>query len=220
MDGSQWVNYFKETFTYDSNGNILSDFFEMFVDGQWVNIERMKYTYDTNWKELSYLLEVWDGTQWVNSSLLTSTYDVDENLITQLNQAWDGTQWSDANTTLIFYDSKERAFSFTGYKIEVSYKNITPVKDETSFAGLILNCSPNPSSGPITINYSLTEPATTSLTITNSLGLESAKIGSCQMQMPGEYYTNYDAGNLIPGIYFMTIKSGNKTETKKFEIVK
>jgi hypothetical protein len=66
----------------------------------------------------------------------------------------------------------------------------------------------------------LKEPATTSLTITNSLGKESAKISNSRKQMAGEYYTNYDAGKLTPGVYFITLKTDRNTVTKKIEIVK
>jgi hypothetical protein len=29
---------------------------------------------------------------------------------------------------------------------------------------------------------------------------------------------NYDASNLVPGAYFITVKAGNKSETKKIVI--
>jgi len=89
------------------------------------------------------------------------------------------------------------------------------VKDYTSFNDFTLSISPNPTSGKLNINYTLTEPANTSVSISNLLGIEIAKISENQFQMPASYNLNYDLGNLTSGVYFVTVKAGNKLETKK-----
>jgi hypothetical protein len=92
------------------------------------------------------------------------------------------------------------------------------VKDYTVFNNFTLSISPNPSAGPLNINYTLTEPALTSVTISHILGLEVANISENQFQLSGNYTLNYNASNLEPGAYFITVKAGNKSETRKILI--
>ncbi|MBM2813909.1 MAG: BNR/Asp-box repeat protein [Ignavibacteria bacterium] len=80
--------------------------------------------------------------------------------------------------------------------------------------------SPNPTSGLTTINYTVTEPGAVSLSIINSLGMETANLNDSQILEPGKYSLNYDVANLTPGIYFLKIITGNISETKKFVVIR
>ncbi|MGA2298252.1 MAG: S8 family serine peptidase, partial [FCB group bacterium] len=100
-------------------------------------------------------------------------------------------------------------------------KNIvSDVREQPYPIPAFFDVAPIPASGLIKINYTLLESGMVSFTITNSLGIESERINYEQFQEPGNYSLNYDAGNLAPGVYFLTIKAGNKIETKKFVIVR
>jgi hypothetical protein len=79
---------------------------------------------------------------------------------------------------------------------------------------------PNPANEQVTINYTITEPGMVSFTIINSLGIEISKINNDQMQEPGNYIINYDTSSLRPGIYYLTIRAGNYTETKSFVVIR
>ncbi len=78
--------------------------------------------------------------------------------------------------------------------------------------------SPNPATGLSTIYYSLTEAARVSITITNVLGAEVARIDADRAQDPGKYSMQYDAARLIPGVYFVILNSGAAIETKTFVV--
>ncbi|MEI6090222.1 MAG: T9SS type A sorting domain-containing protein [bacterium] len=92
------------------------------------------------------------------------------------------------------------------------------VKGFLNLESFSLSISPNPTSGKLNISYTLTEPALTSISISNMLGNEMAKISENQFQLTGKYNLNYNASNFAPGVYFITIKAGNKSETKKIGI--
>nr|MDA3843058.1 T9SS type A sorting domain-containing protein [Candidatus Kapabacteria bacterium] len=79
---------------------------------------------------------------------------------------------------------------------------------------------PNPTSGSTSLNYTIPEPGMYSLKITNSIGIESARIFTNQLHAPGHYSINYNTGILVPGVYYLTIESGNLTETRNIVIVK
>ena len=153
-----------------------------------------------------------------NSNRQFLNYDENNNFILGTYEVLDSGNWVHSNGYFPFVDSRNKYFVGDGYKVEVSYKTITPVKEGIFDANLFLKCSPNPSSGQLKINYTLLEPASTSIIISNILGLEVANISENQLQLPGSYTTQYDASNLTPGIYFVTLKSGNKSETRKIII--
>ncbi len=103
----------------------------------------------------------------------TSTYDSENNITSVLSETWIAGEWTIKNlNNLYFYNPQGKfAYYFVGYKMEINYKSITPVKDEINNAELFLNCSPNPAMGPMTINYTITEPNITSVTISNLGGV-------------------------------------------------
>jgi hypothetical protein len=70
---------------------------------------------------------------------------------------------------------------------------------------------PNPSSNEISIPFSNSDLTNTNITIFNSLGLKV---------LESEWKDKIDVRNLPEGIYFLIIKSGNFTETKKFVIIR
>ena len=199
---------------------MLNVIYEMWQNGLWVNYQRYTYTYDSNGKQLISLDEKWENEDWVNSSRYTNTYNPNGYTVTMLCETWVNGQWTNSDVDLYFQDSKGIDFSFYGYKIEVTYQGASPVKEETNNSSLSLSSSPNPASGFIKINYSLIEPQNVSLVITNSLGIEFLRINNEQIQEPGIYSLDYDTSSLAPGVYFLTLKAGNKTDTKKFVIIR
>lgn len=92
--------------------------------------------------------------------------------------------------------------------------------DENQNSLLYMNCFPNPSSGMTTIDYTLIEPSTVSISIANVSGRMSAQIINNQMQEPGNHTIDYDMSKFAPGMYYLTIQVGNNTETKKIVFVR
>jgi hypothetical protein len=202
------------TNTYDANGNRLTYYLETLENGQVTQGEKYIYTYDANGKELTWLFQSLANGELVDINRKNSIYDANGNTTEISNEQWKDGQWIICNSQLTFYDALERAFFFTAYKIEVTYKGITSINDEIAVAGFLLNCFPNPASDYIEIS---TIPSETSkIYIYNILG-EIVKSESIH-PMTASHRMNIE--NLPKGTYFMTIKSGNKTETKKFEIIR
>ena len=89
-----WVNYKRDTYTYDANGNMLTEL-EEYWQGSWVNSERWTYTYDANGNMLTRLDEQWQTNAWVNYYRWTYTYDANGNSITGKSEEWQG-NWQPA----------------------------------------------------------------------------------------------------------------------------
>ena len=133
-------------------------------------------------------------------------------------ESWENGQWVLSDNDLSFKDSTGHVYSFTGYKLEVRYKGATFVNEEIICNSLSLSFSPNPASGLVSINYSIPESWLVSLTLTNSLGILIERLNNEQMLEPGNYNFNFNTEKLSSGLYFLTIKAGNYTETKKLMI--
>jgi hypothetical protein len=245
----QWLYYWRATYTYDIDGNRLTQLYDNWTVDKWVSTDRWAYSYDSKGNMITELTEYWKTDQWladergtynyniagkrtaelyegfqngfwVNLEHYTFSYNSNGNYLTGQCEDWNG-NWNSSNKgTFTIAGSKILPEIFYGYKIEVTYKGTNSVTEERNNNLISLNCSPNPTSFLTTINYSIIEPCMVSITLTNSLGNEAARISNNQFQESGFYSLNFDAGNLAPGIYYLTIKAGNMIETKKFVVVR
>jgi hypothetical protein len=237
---------FRSTYTYDLNYNLLLHLSEKKEKEQWGNTRQLIYTYDANNRLLTYDKEEWINGNWLKRYVEIFTYDsigktisyqyekytdgvlrdvfrrryqynTNGNLVKENSEA-KGLDWRFYDTNFSFGDLRNNSLSFYGYQIDITYNGFNPVNEKIATAGFSLSISPNPTTGPLNINYTLTEPALTSISISNMLGIEMANISENQFQLPGTYNLNYNASNLAPGVYFITVKARNKTETKKIVI--
>jgi len=80
--------------------------------------------------------------------------------------------------------------------------------------------SPNPAGEQLNICYTIAESSIVTFIITNSLGIELARIDNNQIHSSGNYNINYETGNLKSGVYYLSMQSSNLLETKKFMVIK
>jgi hypothetical protein len=199
----QWELNSRNTYTYDGQGNKLTDLEEQPKMFGWKALSRKTYTYDGMSNMLLDLEEKWQDNQWVDSLRKIFTYNNDGNMITGLIE-----RYVDSNWTLY-----NRYFSIGTYyyprcaKIEVTWTSITTGISENKETHYI-QFSPNPATDYIYINvgnthaYSLQQE----INIYNSLG-------ECVMHLTpaiseGEG-ARIDVSQLFNGIYF--IKFANYT---------
>ena len=78
---------------------------------------------------------------------------------------------------------------------------------------------PNPFSHNTTINYKLREASNVQLTVVNSLGVEVGRLVDNEYQHKAEYNYYFDAGDLVPGVYFCRLKAGEEIRTVKLLMV-
>ena len=110
--GSEWMNDWQRTQTYDSNNNYIGDLYQDWDDTLWVNDSQNTYTYDVSNNCIGRLYQDWVGNQWVNSRLYTYTYDANNNQILMLRQNWDGTQWVNYYQYANTYDANNNQTSY------------------------------------------------------------------------------------------------------------
>jgi len=87
-DGTQWVSYYLITYLYDANGNKTSKLWEYWNAGELVKDFRYSYSIDSGNETALVLGEFWDGSQWGNDVRYTSTFDSNGNLTLYLKELW------------------------------------------------------------------------------------------------------------------------------------
>lgn len=91
-----WSDYYKNTYTYDAGGNILTKTDQVWVSGTWKNSFRSSYTYSANLRTVA-LYEYWDHTNnsWTNNMRTTFVY-TGTRLTSSTDEDWNATSWVNA----------------------------------------------------------------------------------------------------------------------------
>ncbi len=107
-------------------------------------------------------------------------------------------------------ESKEEWF------VRIKLNNVTTGVEQTGIqipADYSLSQNyPNPFNPLTMISYQLPINSNVSLKVYNILGQDIATLVN-ETLTPGVYNTDFDASNLVPGLYFYSITSGNQTKT-------
>ena len=115
-----------------------------------------------------------------------------------------------------------------GYKWSVfstiKYGNnpITGIDDniKNPCVNLIIKNYPNPFNSSTTICYTLPEKCHITLSVFNNLGQKIQTLVN-EIQTPGAYEINWDAGNLpVNNVYFYRIEAGKNVETGKMVLIR
>ena len=134
QSGFIWENYARETFTYDSTGNLVADLAETWQNNAWVNYMKQEFVYNANgdevdWKREGWVSNAWanwwhyywhfdsnglndtciyqvgQDTLWVNFMLGISSYDSNGYMTGYINNTWINNGWEVSNRGTWTYDS-------------------------------------------------------------------------------------------------------------------
>jgi hypothetical protein len=98
-----WVNDDKETFVYDSSGNVISILNQGFTSGNWININFSNYFYDIHNNFDSLIYQQWQMGAFVNYAAVKYSYDINNNPIERTEYLWDDTVWTYRYRTFYTY---------------------------------------------------------------------------------------------------------------------
>ncbi|GEM_PF-1883800 len=83
----------------------------------------------------------------------------------------------------------------------------------------VLHCSvhPNPAAGRAVLSFSLSAPGTVSAAVFNLLGMPVRNI-IARHELPAGFHTlGFDAGSLVPGVYFLLLRTPEATAVTRFK---
>ncbi|MFH0734020.1 MAG: T9SS type A sorting domain-containing protein [bacterium] len=119
----EWVCWSRCTYTYDSHGNKLMFMSEWLENGKWVNQFRCNYSYDIQGNISTMLVETWENDMWVNNNRDTYTYDEQGNMITLLTETWVNGLWMNMNCFTYKYSVQgDRSLALVETWVDGSWK--------------------------------------------------------------------------------------------------
>jgi hypothetical protein len=202
-------------YIYDDKGNIVSSEYydwKQRDDHTWI----YKNTYDKNGNLLICLNKNKYSKDYTNR--YSCSYDDNNNLLTRLNEKWDTDKWVIENVDFDFLDSKGNKFTFDAYRIDVFYKQPTPVQDNSPYTSSNITIYPNPNDSKATIEFEVKKPGNISISLYNKLGELVRTIANNSHFSEGIQKIEINTQDLPPAAYFLKITEGSKISTTKIFI--
>lgn len=107
--GGNWVLSYRQTVTYDGNGNVLSYQGEEYDGSNWVNDYMDTYTYNGLGQTLEEVYYYgWNGSDWDTGSKYISTYNSADSLAEYIFQQLQSGVWVNAGRDQYTYDGQNR----------------------------------------------------------------------------------------------------------------
>ena len=108
VDGN-WKKITKETNTYDSNGDIITQLNESYDDAldNWINNSKYEYSYDARRNLTIDLTTTWVGGTWENNSVLEFAYDTENKKILEAFSRWQNGVWENYYINEYMYDANK-----------------------------------------------------------------------------------------------------------------
>lgn len=101
-----WLLYFRFIDIQFSSTNLLEKYTVQYRTGsEWINDFRYTFTYDDQGQVTSELDEGWEGNDWTLHYLRVNTYDDLHNLLSQTFQSWEGDFWQHTGRRVHLYDT-------------------------------------------------------------------------------------------------------------------
>jgi hypothetical protein len=133
----QWDNSDRNTYYYDSLGNLACELFE-WNGGQWFPNYKTTYTYDENRNNISQLFEVYNDSQWVNWSLYIFNYDNGGNLVKNSAMSWNIQEWVNNYQATYFIKNGVRDSIFFESWVEGQWVNLLSFKPQYDDQGHLI----------------------------------------------------------------------------------
>ncbi len=110
-DGKKWKYDWREDFTYNSEGKIIVQLDQFWINNKWENVFRVITEYNNDENLVISTIENWVGSIWMNLSKTTAEYFSDSLGIASLFQVWQNNIWENMWLTNFIYDNDNRVTS-------------------------------------------------------------------------------------------------------------
>ena len=118
-----WVNENKQIYTYDTNNNLLTDLHQRWENENWKNVRQSVNTYDTNNNILILLSQTWLKENWINQSQMLYTYDENSNCVLVENLKQMNNGWQPyENGVNLPYNNMQNSLNILGLPRRGVYK--------------------------------------------------------------------------------------------------
>jgi len=248
--GNEWVNGFKNIYTYNSENLVDTNLFQIWTNNQWVNYYLINYTYDEKLNRKTILTKIWQEEQWIDYGLTIFEYDVNNNLVLEnlktaqdnnwkncvriiykydennnlihiFGEEWKNGKWVPENEPLKVTNPDGILYAYLAKEIFLFYRNPTSVKNEENIAKGFNLFQNYPN--PFNSNTIISyNILERSLIALTIYNLLGEEIKTLvkEEQAPGKYQINFDGSNLPSGIYFYQLSTEKFRQTKKMLLLR
>lgn len=105
MINDEWIYSSRNSNSYDSKGCKLSELYENWISYEWVNSKKITRKFDDKGNEIFHLQEEWINNSWLNIDRFSSTFDINGNMLTYLFETWMNNEWVAEFRFIFTYDS-------------------------------------------------------------------------------------------------------------------
>ena len=109
--GGNFTNWLKESFTYNSAGQITEFILQEWQLNTWQNDRREISVYNAAQKLEEFTKERWSNGSWIRSLNYINEYDVAGNCTQTINRDFNGSSWDNKYRTKISYDANHHVIS-------------------------------------------------------------------------------------------------------------
>jgi len=206
-----WQNHKRETFTYNTQGQLISEKGELFQNNSWLNDSRNKldYTYDANGNIATQTHIISQMNSWVPDDKIIRSYDNLNRSITGEHKVYQNNTWIPALGLLYIKDTANVEEPLSAFKYQVFYAANTTGYTQLSNSGDRITIYPN--------------PAHSEISISNQKGtLNNMEIKIYDISGKLLLWKNYNSGDKIDisslyrGVYFIQINTDSGIQTRRF----
>jgi hypothetical protein len=224
---ASWENDIRFVSTYNSNNKITLDIVQRWNVASWSDIGRIQYAYDSRWNLLSATLQSLDNGQYTNVMRMILTYDAHDNMLSLRYQNWGTTAWLENEAFRMYYDSNDiasatthKTYDASGYYVTYGdslhwYFHRVIGIDETIPVSDRYLIYPNPASGErvfIERPHNLSGEADMKVVTIDGRTVQEGRL------LPGQ--KEIDIHDLVNGVYYIMIRSGDTQESVPLVIQK
>jgi Secretion system C-terminal sorting domain len=216
----EWINDYQYSYTYNNYGNKLTSLYERWNENNDIYfIGKETFTFDSDENLLTFVYERLIDGERESYTRLSNTYDLNNNMISSLFETWGNGYWINGQRIFEFEDSYGHKFGkYEGHKIEINWMTASSVK-ENQTANFQIKIFPNPASENTTISYTLERNGEVQIKITDLNGMEINVLNQGYKTL-GSHEMQINTEKIPSGSYFITVSQNGIKTTKSFQIVR
>ncbi len=210
-----WLNDGLYTSTFNSQGNVLTQIMEDWDNGSWKNVLFYSSDFYPNGNSKQATERYWDNDEWVNE--IQSVYTWDAGKVHAQVFVWIGNEWVESTISnyMDVFMAWQYITSFGAINFDLYFADITGIEEQAERAkNGTIHCYPNPTTNQITIEINPAWKAENCmLELFNQSG---QKVKSLYLSPNSTSSTSsINVEDMMSGMYFLKVSSGQKTSTRK-----
>ncbi len=135
LSNGLWINSRRYTYSYDPNGNEISEVKEKWdtTSSSWIYDTKDDYVYDANHNIVVNIYSKWNSGSWLNYSKTEWAYDSNNNKLWKVYFRWNSGAWENSSKYEWTYNDNNKTLEIRSAWISGAWKNIS--KEEYIYDG-------------------------------------------------------------------------------------